>query len=100
MRVEYPEREGYSNTLSWVKENPLNNPSYLEQACTQFPSLAEQFRALDREIEALAPHYNIAQIKIKFGGICYYVNLPEGTTPTVQQQVLQIIDTYTMSMVI
>lgn len=88
---EYPEPQGYSNSPSFVKSNPANNPSYLQKSIAVFPELKDTLTNLDRAIENIAPGYNIAQIKEKFGGLRYYLDLPEGTTPEVREQVWALV---------
>lgn len=40
---------------------------------------------LDQDLEALAPGYRLSQVKVKFGGLRYYVTWPEGTDTEVVQ---------------
>lgn len=88
---EFPEPATYANRPGWVKSNPQNNPSYLAQSIDVFPELADQLAELDRQVEALAPGYNISQIKIKFGGLRYYYSLPEGTSREVSLKVRELV---------
>lgn len=89
--VEYPEPQGYMNYPTFVKNNPANNPSYLQKSVEVFPEIKDVLINLDRAIEDIAPGYNIAQIKEKFGGLRYYVTFPEGTEPTIREQVWALI---------
>lgn len=74
--AEYPEPEGYVNRPGYVKSNPLNNESYLEQCCEAYPMWADILRETHSLLDKIAPGYNIAQIKDKFGGLRYYWDCP------------------------
>lgn len=73
---EYPEPQGCYNYPTFVKSNPLNNDSYLEKCCETYPEWADLLREAHAQLEELAPGYNIAQIKDKFGGLRYYWDCP------------------------
>lgn len=73
---EYPEEPGFVNEPAFVKANPLNNESYLEKCCKTYPEWADLLRETHAKLEELAPGYNIAQIKDKFGGLRYYWDCP------------------------
>lgn len=74
---EYPEPEGCFNYPGFVKSNPLNNESYLEKSCQALPEWADILRETHAKLEELVPGYNIAQIKEKFGGLRYYIGMPD-----------------------
>lgn len=74
--LEYPEPQGYSNTPSFVKSNYLNNDSYLQKCSEVYPTRwVDAIFEAHRKIKELDPEYNIAQIKEKFWGLRYYVDL-------------------------
>lgn len=75
--MEYPEPKGCYNRPTFVKNNPLNNDSYLEQSCELFPEWADILRNTHQQLNELVPGYNIAQIKEKFFELRFYVDLPE-----------------------
>lgn len=74
--VDFPEPQGCHNYPTFVKSNPLNNDSYLEKCCEMYPKWANLLRETHANLEELAPGYNIAQIKDKFGGLRYYWDCP------------------------
>lgn len=74
---EYPEPRGCYNEPGFVKNNPLNNETYLQKCCEAIPEWSDILRETHAKLEALAPGYNIAQIKEKFGGLRYYIDMPE-----------------------
>lgn len=74
---EYPEPQGSQNTPGFVKSNPLNNETYLDQCCVAYPKWADLLRETHAKLEEIAPGYNISQIKDKFGGLRYYTSMPE-----------------------
>jgi hypothetical protein len=79
--VEEP--PGYASRPSFVKSRPENNAHYLAQyEDTPWYSILKQ---TDEQLEELIPGYNIAQIKFKFGGLCYYFDYP-AVIPTNPQQ--------------
>ncbi len=47
---------------------------------------------LDRDLCRLVPGYRLVQVKQKFGGLRYYVDLPEGTTPEMLAEAQARID--------
>lgn len=69
------EPAGYSATAGFVKSQPGNNEFYLEQFRDDpwYPII----RDTHEQLEHIAPGYNISQIKEKFGGLRYYIDLPE-----------------------
>lgn len=71
----FPEEKGFNCEYSFVKGNPLNNQSYLILAGENIPHAKELLFSLDKEITKIDPGYNIAQIKTKFGDLCFYVDL-------------------------
>lgn len=73
---EYPEESGHVNSPTFVKGNPLNNESYIEKCCEAMPHWANILRDTHKKIEAIAPGYNISQIKDKFGELRYYWDFP------------------------
>ena len=70
----YPETVGYVAESGFVKSNPLNNDYYVEQWKNDpwYPAI----KACHEELTAALPGYNIAQIKGKFGGLRYYIDVP------------------------
>ena len=76
MTTEHPEPTGFYNEAGFVKSNPLNNESYLEKSIEVLPEWEDILRDTHEKLENLVPGYNIAQIKEKFGGLCYYISLP------------------------
>lgn len=75
--TEYPEPRGANNLPSFVKSNPLNNESYLEKCCEAYPMWADILRETHAKLEEIVPGYNISQIKDKYGGLRYYIGMPE-----------------------
>ena len=75
--TEYPEPPGCQNSPGFVKSNPLNNETYLEKCCEVYPTWADLLRETHAKLEEIVPGYNIAQIKDKFGGLRYYIGMPE-----------------------
>lgn len=78
--TEYPEPKGYNNIPGFVKSNPLNNSSYIEKCCEDYPKWADILRDTNEKLEEIVPGYNISQIKDKFGGLRYYWKPPEEWT--------------------
>lgn len=72
----HPEPAGYRAVAGFVKSNRLNNQFYLDQyeGHPWWPAI----KACHDELEAIIPGYNIAQIKEKFGGLRYYIDMPLG----------------------
>ena len=85
----YPEPAGYMSSPGFVKSNPDNNEHYISsfKGDKWYPVL----RATHDAIKRLAPDYNIAQIKDKFGGLRYYYDLPEGTPDEIATKVYNIV---------
>lgn len=77
MPAEFPEPEGYTNIPTFVKSNPDNNASYLDKSCELYPEWSDLLKETDAALEALIPGYNISQIKDKFGGLRYYIDIPD-----------------------
>lgn len=90
--TEYDEPQGYLNKVTYVKANPLNNETYLNQACEMYPEWAETLRATDLKLQEIIPGYNIAQIKAKFFALRYCIDFPEDTDPEVQKQAWEILN--------
>lgn len=68
------EPEGYMSKPSFVKSRPENNAHYLAQY--EGTSWHEILVRTDERLQELIPGYNIAQIKFKFGELCYYFDYP------------------------
>lgn len=85
----YPEPQGYSISMGFVKNNPLNNPAYLAkwEGDPWFPILKQTDEALERII----PGYNIAQVKEKFGGLRYYITYPATTTDEQRERARSLV---------
>lgn len=81
--MSHEEPPGYRNTPGFVKSNPKNNQEYLDASCIVYPEWEAVLREADRQLQELVPGYNIAQIKEKFGGLRFYIDLPEGTSADV-----------------
>ena len=88
--TEFPEPNRYANKPGFVKSNPLNNPSYLDKACQEYPMWADVLRKTDEQLSAVIPGYNISQIKDKFGGLRFYIDIPEGTSEEVARKAWDI----------
>ncbi|KAK6339276.1 hypothetical protein TWF718_008697 [Orbilia javanica] len=93
--VEEP--AGCSALAGLVKSRWENNEYYLEQFANDpwYPVLKSTHEA----IKELVPNYNISQIKEKFGGLRYYITLPEeielkdgDTREDIQTRVYRMID--------
>lgn len=71
-----PEPEGFRARAGFVKANPLNNDYYIQEweGHPWYPAI----KACHEELTAALPGYNIAQIKEKFGGLRYYIDMPPG----------------------
>ena len=69
------EPNGYAAVPGFVKSQAENNDYYVEQFKDEpwYPIIKHTHDALTE----LVPGYNIAQIKEKFGGLRYYIDLPE-----------------------
>lgn len=70
----YPEPEGYRVALGFVKSNPANNRAYVE-LWKDDPWYSVIEKTYDR-LNTIIPGYNISQIKVKFGGLRFYVGYP------------------------
>ena len=71
------EPDGYRAMPGFVKSRPENNDYYVEQFKDDpwYPIIKDTHE----RIKEIAPGYNVAQIKEKFGGLRYYIDLPEGS---------------------
>lgn len=69
------EPAGYSASPGFVKSQPGNNDFYVERFRNDpwYPII----RDTHEQLEHLIPGYNISQIKEKFGGLRYYIDMPE-----------------------
>lgn len=74
------EPKGYANTPGFVKSNPANNVSYLEQCKSVYSNWYDVIIVTDALIRNIVPNYNIAQIKEKFNALRYYIDLPLDTS--------------------
>lgn len=90
MSTQYPEPQGYCNRPGFVKSNPQNNDSYLEQSCKVYPEWADILRKTHEQLQTLVPGYNIAQIKEKFWELRYYIDIPSDYSDEVRQQAWDI----------
>lgn len=75
----YPEYDGYSAQKGFVKRDSRNNDYYLAQYVDE-PYYTVLLLA-HQAITAIVPDYNIAQIKEKFGGLRYYIDVPQDLEP-------------------
>lgn len=75
----FPEPLGYESRAGCVKNNPMNNAHYLAQWADN--PWYEVLEDLNYVLERHAPGYNISQIKVKFGGLRFYVEPPKGGWP-------------------
>ncbi|KAK6348696.1 hypothetical protein TWF718_006483 [Orbilia javanica] len=73
------EPAGYEALPGSVKSRWENNEYYIEGFSDHpwYPIIKRTHEA----IKKLVPNYNISQIKSKFGGLRYYVNLPRVIEP-------------------
>lgn len=71
---DHEEPPGYSVSKGFVKSNPDNNEAYVQEWADDpwYPAI----EWCHKNISAVVPNYNIAQIKEKFGGLRYYIDLP------------------------
>lgn len=53
------------------------NESYLEASCEAYPEWADILRETHAKLEEIVPGYTITDIKDKFGGLRYYIRMPE-----------------------
>ena len=83
--------DGGDVAYGYVKTNPQNNAKYLDNTYLVLPELADLLRKLDEDLEKLVPGYNIAQIKIKFDDLRYYVDIPECVTTENRDKVYELI---------
>lgn len=83
------EPAGYSASAGSVKSQPGNNEFYVEQFRSDpwYPIIRDTHEQLDHLISG----YNIAQIKEKFGGLRYYIDMPEAVGDEEREQVYAII---------
>lgn len=83
------EPAGYNATAGFVKSQPGNNAFYLDQYRDDpWYSIIQDAHAA---LELVVPGYNIAQIKAKFGGLRYYVDLPVAVDREISEQAYAII---------
>lgn len=80
----FPEEKGYSASAGYVKGNPANNDYYVNLWADD-PWYYPILRAHD-EITKLVPDYNISQIKEKFGGLRFYIDIPPETDETAAEK--------------
>lgn len=73
--VEEP--DGFRSIPSYVKSRPENNAHYVDQLADDpwFEIISE----CASELENVVPGYNISQIKMKFGGLRFYIS--QGNCP-------------------
>lgn len=74
----YSEPKGCLAEPSFVKANPLNNDYYVSRF--EGDPWYQIIRATHDSLNQIVPGYNISQIKEKFGGLRYYIGLPERIT--------------------
>lgn len=74
MSETFEEPPGYSVAKGFVKANALNNDLYVEEWIDDpwYPAI----KLCHDQISSVVPNYNIAQIKEKFGGLRFYIDLP------------------------
>lgn len=91
-KLIHPEPDGYDCSPTFVKSNPKNNEVYIDMCTDELgPNLATLLHNTNRQIKNLAPGYNIAQIKEKFGTLRFYADLPEDTTDENYDKIQKII---------
>lgn len=49
---------------------------------------------LDAALEELMPGYEVLQVKVKFGGLRYYWQAPEGTPEDIWRRALELTDSF------
>ena len=85
----YEEPQGYRSAPGYVKTRPENNDHYVSQFVDHpwYPIIAATHYLLTQ----VAPGYNIAQIKEKFGLLRYYITFPTPVDPATAELVQTII---------
>lgn len=69
-----------------------SNLDHLDFAYTTFPYWKDLIHDTHTRILALAPNYEIFDIKEKFGGLRYYIDLPSHTSTRHRDDIFQILE--------